>query len=288
MGYEREPTARTQALALMTERESIEAEMSVIMESLNAPGQPGISGNLVDADGFPRADIDILNVRTRRHKLACLRTDLSVINGKIEKLLHEALKPPPDGDALEKEPEANGAGSSSVGTAGTTGSSSVAAGSHAGGEGAGNADNVQDRRTPVRVTRPSFAVVDEVTAGSPADSAGLIVGDTLISFGAVSLRSFTTPEAAMRALPGLLREHEGREIVVSVSRAIDVSQGPAAAAAAAAGEREMFELKLTPLRWSGNGLLGCHVVALPPPQDSFVPEVATMAAERRAQDVRPQ
>lgn len=285
MGYEREPTARTQALALMKEREGIEAEMSAIIESLTAAGQPGLSGNLVDSEGFPRADVDIHNVRTRRHKLACLRTDLSVINNKIEKLLHEALKPPPHGEVVEEAPESNGAGSSSAAATATAAGSSATSGV-SGADGQESANSEPPRRTPVRVVRPSFAAVDEVTPDSPAATAGLIVGDAIISFGAVSLRSFTTPQAAMGALPGLLREHEGREIDVSISRAIDASQGPAAAAAAAAGEREQFELKLTPQRWSGNGLLGCHVVALPPPEESFVPEVATMVAERIASNAR--
>jgi hypothetical protein len=72
----------------------------------------------------------------------------------------------------------------------------------------------------------------------------------------------------MQALPGLLREHENREIDLSVARVVAPSI-----------EREQVELKLTPHRWSGQGLLGCHVVAAPLREDIFVPEVATLAAE---------
>jgi hypothetical protein len=72
----------------------------------------------------------------------------------------------------------------------------------------------------------------------------------------------------MQALPGLMREHENRELDLSLARVI----GPSS-------ERQQVELKLTPRRWSGQGLLGCHVVPAPMREDMFVPEVATLAAE---------
>ena len=37
------------------------------------PGQPGLKGNLVDREGFPRADVDIHNVRILRNRLAYSR-----------------------------------------------------------------------------------------------------------------------------------------------------------------------------------------------------------------------
>ena len=36
---------------------------------------PGVKGSLVDAEGFPRADIDLFEVRKLRNRLACLQTD---------------------------------------------------------------------------------------------------------------------------------------------------------------------------------------------------------------------
>jgi hypothetical protein len=80
--------------ALASQREAIEQEMGALMDTLNAPGQPGLKGNLVDAEvrrrghsgntcasracltrastlqGFPRADVDVHAVRTARHRLA--------------------------------------------------------------------------------------------------------------------------------------------------------------------------------------------------------------------------
>ena len=36
--------------ALASQREAIEQEMGALMDTLNAPGQPGLKGNLVDAE----------------------------------------------------------------------------------------------------------------------------------------------------------------------------------------------------------------------------------------------
>ena len=64
------PVERESLKALATQREALESEMASILELLNAPGQPGVRGALVDREGFPRADIDVHAVRTNRHRLA--------------------------------------------------------------------------------------------------------------------------------------------------------------------------------------------------------------------------
>ena len=64
---------------LSLKKKEIEDELKALEECLNAPGMPGLKGNLVDAEGFPRADIDIPQVRTMRGRMACLNTDLSAV-----------------------------------------------------------------------------------------------------------------------------------------------------------------------------------------------------------------
>ena len=46
------------------------------------------SAPLVDAEGFPRADVDVHATRTARHRLACLNTDHKALMEEIEKGLH--------------------------------------------------------------------------------------------------------------------------------------------------------------------------------------------------------
>lgn len=65
-------------------------------------GMPGLSGPLVDAEGFPRADIDIFAVRETRHRLACLRTDYLALQKRIEKHLQAALAPPASSAAADE------------------------------------------------------------------------------------------------------------------------------------------------------------------------------------------
>ena len=41
-----------------------------INEYLTQPGMPGVKGNLVDEEGFPRNDIDLIEIRRMRNRLA--------------------------------------------------------------------------------------------------------------------------------------------------------------------------------------------------------------------------
>ena len=69
------------------ERRLIEDEIVTLCDLLNQPGMPGMKGNLVDAEGFPRADIDLTQVQSMRGRVACLNTDLSAKMKEIESML---------------------------------------------------------------------------------------------------------------------------------------------------------------------------------------------------------
>lgn len=73
---------------LSREKEAAEAEIAGIVEELTSGVNPGgVSGPLVDAEGFPRADIDVYRVRHLRHRLACLQTDHKAVMRRIEQVL---------------------------------------------------------------------------------------------------------------------------------------------------------------------------------------------------------
>ena len=61
--------------AVVKAKHAIEAEIEAIVAELSSGNNPGTDGPLVDAEGFPRADIDVYRVRHLRHSLACKRTD---------------------------------------------------------------------------------------------------------------------------------------------------------------------------------------------------------------------
>jgi hypothetical protein len=47
----------------------------------------GFSGGLIDSEGFPRTDIDIVKIRTFRHEHSCLQNDHSACMKEIEEYL---------------------------------------------------------------------------------------------------------------------------------------------------------------------------------------------------------
>ena len=90
-------TAQKEREALEAEAEAIEAELTSPSAETGAAG-PGLSGPLVDGEGYPRADIDVYRARQLRHRHACLRTDHKALMKRIEALLplapHVALRQP--------------------------------------------------------------------------------------------------------------------------------------------------------------------------------------------------
>ncbi|ESR66855.1 PDZ domain-containing protein [Citrus sinensis] len=61
---------KAEIMSLMEKRSALEADMNAIIDRLCQSNGPGLSGNLVDSEGFPRTDIDIHLVRSERRRLA--------------------------------------------------------------------------------------------------------------------------------------------------------------------------------------------------------------------------
>jgi 26S proteasome non-ATPase regulatory subunit 9 len=86
---------RARLLELDKKRAGLEAEMQALVDDLNSPGingEPpaGITSQMdVDAEGYPRGDIDLYAVRDKRHRLNVLRNDLKALMTTLEATLHE-------------------------------------------------------------------------------------------------------------------------------------------------------------------------------------------------------
>jgi 26S proteasome non-ATPase regulatory subunit 9 len=74
---------------LMSKKEEIELEIEQCGEVLKAEGDVGLTGPLVDAEGFPRADIDLYNVRLARQRINCLQNDYKQLMDEIENNLYQ-------------------------------------------------------------------------------------------------------------------------------------------------------------------------------------------------------
>ncbi|KAK4415100.1 26S proteasome non-ATPase regulatory subunit [Sesamum alatum] len=213
---------KTETMKLMEKRSGLEAEMNVIIERLCQPGGPGLSGNLLDSEGFPRADIDIPTVRADRNRLAELRNDHKDITEKINQniqLLHSATLAPRFASVKDSEPKDQDA---NVGMPSSF-SNTIA----------GGASNAMD--VDLVVSRP-FAMVDEITEASPAAEDGLQLGDQIVKFGNVEIG-----ENLLQRLAAEAQQKQGQAVSLVVMR-----QGA------------LINMTITPRVWSGRGLLGCH------------------------------
>ncbi|KAI8612787.1 hypothetical protein BC830DRAFT_1230965 [Chytriomyces sp. MP71] len=87
----------------------------------------------------------------------------------------------------------------------------------------------------------AFALVNSVAEGSPAAEAGLAAGDRILRFGSVACASDEAPASALSRVAGAVVESVAIEVVVD------------------RGGSHVL-VSLTPRKWSGRGLLGCHLL----------------------------
>jgi 26S proteasome non-ATPase regulatory subunit 9 len=69
-------------------KDAIESELLAIADELHTSGV-GLKGNLIDKEGYPRDDVDVMRVATLRNRHAVLNTDLSVLMKEIENCLYQ-------------------------------------------------------------------------------------------------------------------------------------------------------------------------------------------------------
>ena len=228
--------------SLMHRRTNLEAQI----EALSSTGSTAQLGQpLVDSEGFPRADVDVHGARIARQSLAQLQTDHVAVMKQIETALY----------ALHAEAKRNkqAAQASAGGPARPASNDRIlpVAAQHEHKQ--PQQPSILRTTTTTTTTTPStptpvpaaalspldaFFLVDQVYDDSPAQSAGLCIGDKVLQFGSVVKRS--NSKDAMRAV---VSNSVGRAVRVVVYR---VGEG-------------MVTLQLVPQRWSGQGLLGCHL-----------------------------
>lgn len=242
-------------MELNSKRDSIEGELGMLVEVLRSPscGSVGIAGegDLVDAEGFPRADIDVYDIRKKRHRVAILQTDHKEIMRVLEtelKALHRVLQQiAKSGGAQQLGNEGSAfEGQREVSEEGTSRSNTAAA--RVNGVNAGTSSDTTESNGSTILSQTiqctPFARVESVAIASPAEAAGLKVGDAIVSFGGET--------QTLSNLSAIVQENENCCVAVTVVR------GSA-----------QIELSLTPRTWGGRGLLGCYLV---PSQSSITVE----------------
>jgi len=81
------------ARALILEKENIEAQLRLQASILASNAGSTLDSPLVDADGFPRADIDIYAVRNARVRIIELRNDLGAVTNNLAVALQSVYDP---------------------------------------------------------------------------------------------------------------------------------------------------------------------------------------------------
>jgi len=143
------PTRET-AMQLISMKDALEDELRELMEVLKK-NNTDMDQPLVDREGYPRADIDVYQVRTARHKIICLKNDLRDLTRKIEEAIHNL-------HAQQRE-------------------------------GLGFSDGHKDLSELSELDAP-FAKIGTVSEGSPADKAGLKCDDLVLRFGSVRASNY--------------------------------------------------------------------------------------------------
>ncbi|KAK0731664.1 26S proteasome non-ATPase regulatory subunit 9 [Lasiosphaeris hirsuta] len=168
---------------LQRKKDNVEAELKALGGVLDSHGVD-MNTSLLTPDGFPRADIDVAQIRTTRSRIIHLRNDYKDLMAVIEKHLHEHFASLQDGDET------------------------VAAAA------AANPDSSMLRDAVPEPLDQPFAKVNTVVENSPAETAGLKAGDVIRNFGYVNYSNHDN----LRRVAQCVQGNEGQNILVKVSR----------------------------------------------------------------------
>lgn len=163
---------------LLKKKDEIEAQIKAYYDVLDDQRGVGMNEPLVDVEGYPRADVDVYQVRTARHNIACLQNDHKALMRDVEQALHQL-------HAREKEKREK--------------------------------DEAEARAEARSQSQPlllPFARVSAVTPGSPASMSGLQVDDEIVEFGSVNTHNFQS----LQNIATVVQHSEGKPLSVAVIR----------------------------------------------------------------------
>ena len=214
-------------MGLMKQKDELESSILGITEYLTAPWMPGLSGNLIDAEGFPRADLDLFEIRKMRNRLACLQTDHTTLMKQIEQGLYRLhtdhymnMEEAKQGEPIQQKMEMISTSS--------------------------DAGKKTEQQLIPEVKIP-FAWISDVIADSPADNAGLKVGDAIYKFGDVNHANHDS----LKGIVNLVKAQLNQQIIIWVLRKTLM------------GGTEDKEIGFVPREWGGRGFLGCALKVNP-------------------------
>ena len=286
---------RVQRDSLDSEAQAIISELTApqtsLLDGVSTVAPMGIDAPLVDAHGYPRGDIDLYRARTLRKRLREIKTDRTSLQADMERLLERltmlqqpvakqldlqaeqdarlAPKPKPTYDPKSGRwvvttwngTIAGGGGDDDVKQEATGDMTTSSTTTTAATEPTPEATTQQQRLQRVSLDDSHshhipFARIDSVAEHSPAESAGLLARDMIVSFDGLVKESAATDLSWLMQQVGSRVAHaaaSNETLVVVVRRA-------PAGGDSLQSQTVLQELQLRPRPWAGRGLLGCHLV----------------------------
>ena len=223
---------REELLKLDKDRKKLEEKIAELTEYLTQPGMPGIDGSLLDKEGFPKAGLDLVSIRTARHDLICTQNDLKNLMEIIEKkmaIYFEELnsnKTEQEEIKEEEEPKEKLNTKKTETTAGAVGED----------------PKINSNKNDVDIKEP-FAKILTIEKGSPAEEAGLKQDDAIINFNGILYKGVSYNPLV--TLSEIVKSKIGEKIPMSIVRKNNENL------------LEVVNLDIIPHTWNGKGVLGC-------------------------------
>ncbi|XP_057337232.1 26S proteasome non-ATPase regulatory subunit 9 [Microplitis mediator] len=172
--------AKKNVLDLIKEKDALEMKLLELKNVLEN-NRVGMNDPLVDDQDYPRADVDVYQVRQARSAIICLQNDHKTLMRRIEAGLMKVHS-----------------------LAGKGGEESAASQMTASG-------NIQDDD---ELPMEPFLRVNLVSSGSPAEQAGIALNDLVMEFGSINAQNFRS----LKDIGDLVEQSRYKEIMVKVKR----------------------------------------------------------------------
>lgn len=171
---------------LVQKKAEIEEQIKEYNDVLIRENNIGMTGELIDKEGYPRSDIDIYKVRLARQQINRLKNDYNALLVEIEQELvniHSKFKENKPSDFVEKKmPVSN--------------------------------DEI--------INHKAFAIVKQVDHNSPAYEAGIKEGDEIIQFGPFT---HANTQKSLVEIGEHVRKCENKIVLLKISRNANETHG---------------------------------------------------------------
>ncbi|KAK3069219.1 putative 26S proteasome regulatory subunit [Teratosphaeriaceae sp. CCFEE 6253] len=180
---------------LIAKKENLEAELHALGSVLDSH-KVNMSTPLLTPDGFPRADLDVAQIRTTRARIIRLKNDYKDIMSKLEVAVQAQFAAGKGIEGMAPASARTGATNGAAASAGAAQSSAI---------------------------EPPFAKVNTVVPNSPADQAGMLAEDKITRFGSVNWMN----HERLSKVAQVVQQSENQSILIKVLRDTGHASGSA-------------------------------------------------------------